>query len=513
MEKINYHYPKAKNIKMKRIKGFLIAAFLLFLFEGIYGQSNMITYYMKIPQNKFLNPAIKPSDRFYIGLPVLTGISAGIGNNFIGLKDLFADSSLVFESPGYSTDDLQKFADNLKEYNTITTDVSVQLLGLGLSVGKDLYLFLDVNDRFTAKGVISKSLLSLYLTGYDQFRDQTIDLSGMNIKGQYFREYGLGFSKNITTNLRIGAKVKVLSGLGSISFDNRKFTIKVNNDLSTDMTLDASMDVSGKETMNRIFTQNNFLIKKADTLKTNFGGFLSDYLMNPLTNTGLGLDLGIVYNVGKLLTLSASVTDLGYINWKKDLKSYKADSSFNLVNITMEDVVNQSYSIDDMMSSMIDTIKANFVSDPAPKPFTTYLPTSITVGASFNPLKAISFGILSNTRFYAGQAKESLTFSGNAYIGRVVSASMSYTIANYSYNNLGFGLAFKTGAIAQFYIIADKIPLSWDKVYFKGSDGSGYTSIPMPANWNMFNLQIGFNIVFGKPVTVKTDKPMLLEHK
>lgn len=498
---------------MKKIKGFVISAFLLFLFEGIYGQSNMITYYMKIPQNNFLNPAIKPSDRFYIGLPVLTGINAGIGNNFIGMKDLFADSSLVFESPNYSTADLQKFADNLKEYNTITTDLSVQLLGLGLSFGKDFYLFLDVNDRFTAKGVISKNLLSLYLTGYDQFRNQTLNLSGMNIKGQYFREYGLGFSKNITNSLRIGAKVKVLSGLGSISFDNRNFTIKVNNDLSTDMTLDASMDISGKETMNRIFIQNNVLFKKADTLKADLGGFLGDYLKNPLSNTGLGLDLGIVYNVGKLLTLSASVTDLGYIKWKKDLKSYKADSSFNLAGITMEDVVNQTYSIDDMISSMIDTIKANFVNDPSPQPFTTYLPTSITVGASINPLKAISFGILSNTRFYAGQAKESLTLSGNIYIGRLVSLSTSYTMSNFSYNNLGFGIAFKTGALAQFYVVADKIPLSWDKVYFEKSNGSGYTAIRMPENWNMFNLQMGFNIVFGKPVKVRSDKPMLLEPK
>lgn len=498
---------------MKRIKGSIIAAFLLFLFEGIYGQSNMITYYMKIPQNHFLNPAIKPSDRFYIGIPVLTGINAGIGNNFIGLNDLFINGSFVFDSPDYTITDLQKFTDNLKENNTFSTDASIQLLGLGLSFGKDLYLFLDVTDRFTAKSVVSKNLLSLYISGYDGFRDQTLNLSGLNIKGQFFREYGLGFSKNISNNLRIGAKVKVISGIGSISLDNRKFTIKVNNDLSTDMTLDATMDVSGKETINKIFTQNNFLFKKADTLKTNFGGFLGDYLKKPLSNTGLGLDVGIVYNIGRLLTLSASVTDLGYINWKNDLKSYKANNNFGLVGITLEDVVNQTFSIDNMINSLKDTIKMNFVKDTDLQPFTTYLPASITIGASINPLKAISLGIISNTRFYAGHVKESVTLSGNAYIGRVVSASMSYTIANYSYNNLGFGLAFKTGAVAQIYFIADKIPLSWGKVDLKKSGGTGITTIPFPTNFNMLNLQIGFNIAFGKPVTVKIDKPMLLEPK
>jgi hypothetical protein len=500
---------------MKKETGFIVMAFLLFFFEGAYSQVSQVAYFMKIPQNQFLNPAIKPSDRFYIGLPVITGIGIGAGDNFIDMSDIFIFNQKVanifaFQDPGY---DLAKFARKLKDNNTISADAGLQLFGLGLSFGKDLSIFLDVTDRIAAKAVFPKKLMEYFITGPDQLIGKTFDLSSLNMKGQYYREYGIGFSRNITSNLRIGAKVKLLSGISSFSFDDRSFFLKIDSTLHRTVTPDVTMDVSGRETLNRIFTQNNFLNHTSPSQKTNIMGFLKDFIGNPVSNVGAGFDLGVVYDLGKMFTFSASVTDLGFINWKNDLKSYDSKKSYELPGITLSDVISNPDTLKQMGQELLDTIKKNFVENSAPGSFKTYLPTSISAGASINLLPFLSFGIISNTRFYAGQVQESVTMSGNIYVKRFLSASLSYSIANYSYNNLGFGLAFKTGAVAQFYIIADKIPLSWDKVYFKKSGSSDYSGVPMPSNWNMLNLQIGFNIVFGKPGTRKIDKPMLLESK
>jgi hypothetical protein len=242
-----------------------------------------------------------------------------------------------------------------------------------------------------------------------------------------------------------------------------------------------------------------------------FGSFVSDYYLNPVKNSGFGIDLGLSYSLGKLLTLSASVTDLGFINWKNDLKSWEADNTFNLPGITFEDVVNQTFSIDNMIGELRDSIKANFREQASPEPFKTNLPTGILVGASFNPLRAISLGVLSESRIFAGNLKQSFIFSGNIYAGRAFSGTLTYTIANYSYDNLGLGVAFKAG-FAQVYIIADKIPLSWEKVYFpRGGSPTKYFGIPIPAHLNMLSIQAGLNISFGKPVTKKIDKPMIIE--
>ena len=486
-------------IKIQLITGALLAVLL----TEASSQTSQVTYFMKIPQNHFLNPAIKPSDRFYVGLPIITGISAGFGNNFLQLSDIFPPGDTI-DDAFFQNLNLNKLAGKLKNPNTITADASIQLLGLGLSVGKDLFLFFDVVDKLNVKMVLPSDLMKLYVTGPEQFLGQTIDLSGMNIKGQFFREYGLGFSRNITGNLRIGAKVKLLSGLASLSLDSRSFSLKINADTSQSVTADVSMDVSGKESLQKM---------KDHFSGSGFNDYLHgalDYLKTPVSNSGVSFDFGAVYNLGKLFTFSASLTDLGFINWKKDLKSYNANNSFNLPGITLQDVVDTTFSIKDMVNRLVDTVKANFIENPSPQSFKTYLPAGISVGASVNLLNVFSLGILSNTKIYARTVKESVTLSGNAYIGRTLSASMSYTMANYSYNNLGFGLSFKTGAVAQFYFIADKIPLSWGKIHVSKSGGGSYSTFPIPQSLNMLNLQLGLNIAFGKPVIKKIDKPMVV---
>jgi hypothetical protein len=495
---------------MRIKRSFLIAVLMTATFLTAMAQNSQVLYFMKLPQNQFMNPAFKPANKFYFGLPVITGIHAGIGNDFFTLSDVVPPGSKI-DSSIFQNLDLDRLAVKLKDRNTIVTDFDIQLLGLGLSFGKDLYVFFDVRDRVSARIVLPHDLLDLYIKGYDQYIGHTLDLSGMNIKGQYFREYGLGFSKNITNNLRIGAKAKLLSGIASISLDNRSFTLKVNNDFSQSVTADASLDVSGKEAFQRIFNDNNFLIPPLDsTRNADIKGFALDYLKCPVLNRGVSFDFGFVYNLGKLVTFSASVTDLGLINWGKDYKSYNANSNFNMKGITLEDVVNKTYSIDDMVNSLVDSIKSNFIENPSPQPYKTYLPTSISAGVSLNPLPVLSIGLLSNSKLYNGTVKESFTVSANAYLGRILSASMSYTAANYSYNNLGFGLAFKAG-IAQIYVIADKIPFDWEKVYIeKKKDSGNYFSFPVPQNMNLFSLEVGLNIVFGKPVKKVNDKPMVL---
>ncbi|MCX6330731.1 MAG: DUF5723 family protein [Bacteroidia bacterium] len=472
-------------------------------------QNSQVLYYMKLPQNHLLNPAIRPSDKFYIGLPVITGINTEFGNNFLQVSDILPSGTKI-NSLFFKTLNLNKLAGKLRDRNTITTDESIQLLGLGLSFGKDLYIFLDVVDKINAKTILPRDLLELYLTEPPDFIGKTFDLSMMNMQTQYYREYGLGFSKNVTKNLRIGAKVKLLSGIASASLDNKSLTMKVNSDFSQAINADTYLNVSGKETLQRIFTYNHILGHPDSTDNGDLKGFAFDYLKIPVSNVGAALDIGAVYNLGKFFTFSASVTDLGFINWKHDLKSYYSKDTIHLTDLTLKEAVNNpDYDIKNFIHALVDTIRRSF-KDTIPKSFRTYLPTGISAGVSINLLPVISLGVLSNTKFYAGTVRESVTLSANAYLGRILSASVSYTIANYSYNNLGFGLAFKTGSIVQFYVIADKIPLNWGKVYIEKGHSGDYLPIPEPQSMNLFNLSIGMNIVFGKPVTKKTDRPMIV---
>ncbi len=84
------------------------------------------------------------------------------------------------------------------------------------------------------------------------------------------------------------------------------------------------------------------------------------------------------------------------------------------------------------------------------------------------------------------------------------STSFSYTAANHSYDNLGFGLALRLG-IVQIYTVADKIPVVFNQLKIDNSN------ILVPDSWNTVNFRIGMNLAFGNRVKKKSDKPMMPE--
>jgi hypothetical protein len=111
-------------------------------------------------------------------------------------------------------------------------------------------------------------------------------------------------------------------------------------------------------------------------------------------------------------------------------------------------------------------------------------------------------GLLSYSRFIGKQIREAVTISGNLNIGNIFSTSLSYTAENSRYDNLGAGLAVRAG-VTQFYLITDRIPVSWNRIKDKSSN------IIIPSNWNTINLRLGMNLVFGNRQKEKKDKPMI----
>ena len=162
--------------------------------------------------------------------------------------------------------------------------------------------------------------------------------------------------------------------------------------------------------------------------------------------------------------------------------------------------------MDQLAQDMVDSLKNSFTIKNDNQGFRTYLPLNVSVGGSFNLTKSFALGILSNSRFVGKQIREAVTISANLNLGNAFSTSLSYSAENHSYNNLGAGLALRLG-IFQFYFIADKIPVMWNKIV------TDNTTIPLPDNWNTINLRLGLNLAFGNKVKKKNDKPMLSEQK
>jgi len=374
-------------------------------------------------------------------------------------------------------------------------------LGVGFSLGKDGYVFFDINERIDGNIVLPGDLFKLALKGNEEFVGSKIDLSSLRGDIKYYREFGLGYSRNITDKLRIGIKGKLLFGIAAASIDNKSLGITVNEDYSH--TLDANLAVNMSGPVNVYMdSKNNIDSIKFDDNRFKTRSGITDFFSGK-KNMGLGMDIGATYDLTDRIVVSASITDLGFIRWKKDVTNLTAKNQFEFSGLNMLDVVNGTQTIDQVGQDMLDYLKNAFVVSKSKTAFTTYLPFGISLGGSYNVTKQFSVGLLSYSRVIGKQIREALTLSANINLGSALSTSLSYTAENHQYDNLGAGLAFRAG-VAQFYLLTDRIPLLWNKIK---NDNSNFI---LPANWNTFNLRLGMNFVFGNRPKEKNDKPMIL---
>ncbi len=485
-----------------KIKYILIVLLAVFVADAS-AQNSQVLYFMNIPQNHLANPALRPSNAVYIGLPGLSGINLNVNNNFVNFSDVFLkgqpkDSIISFLHPDY---DVNKFLAKIQDKNFFEPEVTVPLFGLGFSIGSNGYVFLDINERIAGNIVLPGDLFRLALKGNEEFAGSKIDLSSLRADMKYYHEFGIGYSRNFTDKLRIGVKGKLLFGIANASVDNKSLGITVNDDYSHTLDANLTVNISGPVKVYENAKHNIDSIVIDDSRLKTSGGRV-DFLSGK-KNMGLGLDIGATYNVTDRIVVSAAITDLGFITWKKDVVNLKADNQFKFSGLNMLDFFNGTKTIDELGKDMLDSLKNAFTISNTKASFTTYLPFGITLGGSYNVTKQISVGLLSYTRIIDKQFREALTLSANINLGNALSTSFSYTAANHRYDNLGAGLAFRAG-IVQFYLISDRIPVMWYKIKDKSS------TVPIPANWNTFNLRLGMNLVFGNRIKEKSDKPMIL---
>jgi hypothetical protein len=244
------------------------------------------------------------------------------------------------------------------------------------------------------------------------------------------------------------------------------------------------IDISGPVIIST--NSDNKLVDAELDEEINVGKFLTN-----MSNAGFGLDIGAEYLLNDRISLSAAITDVGFVKWKSDLSNLEAlDNEIELAGLDFEDIYEGRATIDDIYENMRDSIANVLYLTETEKPFTTKLPVGITLAGRYNLDDRFSIGILSYSRLTGQQIKEALTVSANMNIGNKVSTTLAYTICNSDYANLGLGIAFRA-SVVQFYFLCDRIPFSWSRA------GVGNESFVLPSNWSTVHARLGINLIFG----------------
>jgi hypothetical protein len=453
-------------------------------------QTSQALYFMNIPQASTLNPALKPTGKVYLGLPGISDISVRVDNNFLSVSGLFtggiiSDSTLAFLE---ESEWLEDFVNGLGDNNSLEPQAGVRLFGLAFTVKDDLRITFDITERADANIVFPGDLLRLGLQGNEGFVGQSVDLSSLRTDASIWHEFGIGASKNVTSKLRVGARLLVLSGVASAYLDNRGVTLKVNDDYTHTVNADMALNISAPV---NFITEDDGSIHGAEFDNARFDDDrnIIKYLTT-MANPGLGIDVGAEYRFNDRFAVSAAVTDLGFIKWSRDRQDITVNTTFDFNGLTMQDVYDESLDFGELLNWTLDTLQNAAVLDKTAPAYTYSLPATVTAAFSYTPVKFFTAGLLSRTRFEGRQAHQALTLSGNFNFGNVFSTTLAYTAANRRYDNLGFGFAIR-GGFTQFFALVDNVPVRFTSVTH---DGKNYR---IPENWSTVHARFGLNLVFG----------------
>ena len=485
-------------MSFNKSKKLLITIVLVILISGyISAQDSQTLYYMnRVPQTTMMNPAMQPSYNVFIGFPGISSIEVDAGNNRFTLTDIIMkhptnDSLITFLHPDadYNTSD---FLSKLGENNFFYEDFRSDLISFGFRVNTWYFSF-NLSEKFSTSINYPKDLMVLALEGNQSFINKSADLSYLGVNSTFYREYGLGISKEINPNLSVGIRAKVLFGHANASSDFKDNNISMYSSRdSIYLNADAVINTSSPliATTNEDGEFNGFEIP----------GYLENAEVDSIidlalahNNMGLGIDFGVYYKPIEKLSLSLSVIDLGYIKWDaEDVTSLELKGSYAFKGVDVSNELGNSESDTDPFEEMLDSLKNSFTISNTSKSYTTSLGTKIYIGANYAISKNFDVGFLSRSYYYNSNLNQAFTFSANVRPVNGLSASLSYSIMNGSYNNIGFGFVLG-GAPLQLYVISDNVSAAlW---------GHKTTS---------FNFRFGINIAIGSMQKLKSrDTPLL----
>lgn len=469
-------------------KLFFIAAFLFFSLLGnqyLKAQDNTLYNMQNLPQSMQLNPAFQHKCKFFIELPAISSLYFNYSMPF-ALNDVIAEEA---NDNGRINFNLDKFESTLDDVSYFTTDVSYNILAFGFKAQNGWYFGANISNKTYTRFALPKDAFAIRHGTWDWDTNTPVDrsFSDLGVDATNFLEIGASVSKEINKTWTVGGRLKYLKGLGDFSTAQSEIFVQT-DPVTFDLSIDNStMEINSSFPVEIIDENNDNVI---DTVLMVEEDYVNSYVLNG--NNGIGIDLGVVYRFSDNLTFSASVIDLGFITWASDYSyNFKGTASYSYSGINLEHYLDdaiQNKDIGDMVADQFEAIEDAYDFGYEQKKYTTYLKSKVFLGANFKLNDYFNFGAVSRTDFYKGEIQPSLTLSANTNFFKAWTASVSYSMINGTYNNLGFGLGMKYGPW-QLYFITDKLPVTYAK------DTS--TSVWVPYYSRNMNFRFGLGLIFG----------------
>jgi hypothetical protein len=442
--------PKIQTVMKKLI--FIFSWVLLGSFS-VNAQIQQAFFMDNTPVSRTYNIAMKPAWGFYIGLPV-SDINFGVNTTGANFGDLFfkenGDYTSIFDD-NISDARKQQFLNDISNDVQMGTDIRFTPFSLGFGNGKNTF-GLSFSQRIDLQMNMPKELFEIILFGTDEVAGGT-DLSGTSLSINTFSEMAFTYRRQITESLAIAIRPKLLSGTGYIQFTGNQLVMTPEPDPRL------SVNITGESAGAMKLLMEDGKYKEVEFDSEGLG-----------SNLGFGLDLAASYERGKL-RLGAGINDIGFIKWSKNAQEFTGDGE---IEVDPEGDGGFEGSLEESL---------NMTSTPAE--FTTSLNAVPFMTARYDLTGKISAGALLYGNKIGDKFKPFFTLGANFQPTRWLESSVTYTMREKSFSNLGVALSARLGVI-QLYLASDNL-----------------LSVISQENANYFNARFGLNFVMGQGRTLR----------
>lgn len=373
-----------------------------------------------------MNPALS-NEQGYVAMPALGNVNVALRGN-LALSDVLYNvngKTTTFLNPNVSAGE---FLGNISDKNKLGTDIKLEILSVGFK-GFGGYNTIGVNVRSNVNTTIPGSLLRLAKEGAE---NKVYDIKDFNVHADAYAEIALGHSRAINKQWRVGGKLKFLIGGGNVDAKFNKAQLSLGENEWTAVTnAEINTSIKGFKYEEETKMRGPEGDKKQHT-------YVSDMDVDGAGINGFGfaVDLGAEFKLNDSWKFSASVLDLGFINWKNNvLASTDGDKHFTTDKYTfnVDDDASNSFDneLDRLGEGLSELYELRDKGDQGSR--SKMLGATVNLGAEyvFPYYKKLTFGLLSTTRLQSNYGWTECRLSANVAPVKFFSAGVNFAAGTY----------------------------------------------------------------------------------
>ena len=421
---------------MTHFKYFAIAAFAA-VSTGVAAQDLRTGYFSdNFMYRHNLNPAFDNEEE-YFSIPFIGNLNVNMAGNFgyeelVHKNPLYPDRSdkkmTSFMNP-YLSNPLKGFASG---DNKVNATLKENIFSMGFKKWGG-YNTVELNVRAQANVTAPYQLFEFAAYPENAF----YDIGDISLSAQAFAELSVGHSRRVNDKIRVGAKAKLLVGMGDAQVKMEDVTVNLSDANQWVVKAKAQADVS----------MSGFKYLSKTKEYESKGGSCShvndvDLKVGGPSGFGLAVDAGLTYQLNDDISFSASILDLGAIMWTKD---YRAENDqqefvfdgFHDVGVGGDNPNVLDNQADKYTDQMLDFANLRDKGDKGAR--ITGIGTTINLGAEYvlPTFRMLKLGLLTTAKINGPYSWMEGRLSGNISPVDWFDGTLAIAVNNYQ-SNLGF---------------------------------------------------------------------------